>query len=112
MLGSFVNQSRTNVPQIAMSFSDSSFPYGPFCPHWIPRAHIEDYFSRYHVDSDIIFNTTVEDVSSIGHNRWRLTLRKYDGAAHVDHWWSEEFDGVIFANGHYSIPYVGESGES
>ena len=93
-----------------MSFTDCRFPYGRFCPHWIPRACVEDYFSRNHMDSNIVFNTTVEDVSKISHHRWRLTLRKYDAAAHIDRWWSEEFDAVIFANGHYSIPFVRKSG--
>ncbi len=95
-----------------MSFSDSRFAYGPFAPHHIPRQYIENYFSLHKTDSFLELNTTVEDVSQIppasecGVNRWKLTLRKYVASRHVDVWWEEEFDAVIIANGHYSVPYV------
>ena len=103
----------TNVPDIAMSFSDMSFAYGPFVPHYIPRQYLENYFSFHKTDSFLELNTTVEDVSKIpppvkkgGLERWKLTLRKYDASRHVDVWWEEEFDAVVLANGHYSVPYV------
>jgi len=96
-----------------MSFSDTPFPYGPFVPHHVPKQYIESYFSTHNIDSlDIVsFNTTVEDVSLIpgsekGKERWKLTLRKYDPVLQVDKWWEEDFDAVILANGHYSVPFV------
>ncbi|KAJ9272661.1 hypothetical protein DTO212C5_1388 [Paecilomyces variotii] len=101
----------TNVPSIAMSFSDVRFAYGPFIPHWVVKQYIESYFSRHHTDSLLVLSTTVEDVTKIGStstgaDRWSLTLRRYDPVAQVDVWWKEEFDAVILANGHYSVPYV------
>ncbi|KAM0815545.1 hypothetical protein AB5N19_01344 [Seiridium cardinale] len=102
----------TNVPDIAMSFSDERFAYGPFAPHYVPRQYVENYFSTHGVDKFLVLNTTVEDVSilpsksSEDAEKWKLTLRKYDPARHVDIWWEEVFDAVILANGHYSIPYV------
>lgn len=109
----YLMQSRTNFPHIAMSFSDIPFPYGPFVPHHVPKQYIESYFSTHKIDSlDIVsFNTTVEDVSLIpgsekGKERWNLTLRKYDPVLQVDKWWEEDFDAVILANGHYSVPFV------
>ncbi|KAF2099453.1 putative dimethylaniline monooxygenase [Rhizodiscina lignyota] len=101
----------TNVPAIAMSFSDEPFPYGPFVPHWIPKQYIESYFSLRRTDSFLVLNTTVEDVTSIPakgdpHDRWRLTLRRHDSIRDVDVWWAEEFDAVIIANGHYSVPII------
>lgn len=95
-----------------MSFSDQPFAYGPFVPHWIPKQYIQNYFSTHRIDQYLVLNTTVEDVSKIGaeskahYARWRLTLRRYDPTRHVDVWWEEEFDAVIIANGHYSIPFV------
>ena len=101
----------TNVPSIAMSFSDIPFPYGPFVPHYIPRQYIESYVSHHQIDNLISFNTTVEDVSKITsspahYEKWKLTLRKHDDLRNVDEWWEEEFDAVILANGHYSVPFV------
>lgn len=103
--------SSTNVPDIAMSFSDARFAYGPFVPHHIPRQYVENYFSLHQTDQLLVLNTTVEDVSrqvasSGEHESWRLTLRKFDVLQHVDIWWEEIFDAVIIANGHFSIPWV------
>ncbi|CAK7206823.1 hypothetical protein SEUCBS139899_009629 [Sporothrix eucalyptigena] len=102
----------TNVPEIAMSLSDTRFPYGPFVPHWIPKNYIREYFSLHGDDSLLVLNTTVEDISCIhddsrgAYNRWRLTLRKHDRTRGVDEWWQEKFDAVILANGHYSVPFI------
>ncbi|KAF4624022.1 hypothetical protein G7Y89_g14154 [Cudoniella acicularis] len=101
----------TNVPAVAMSFSDLPFAYGPFVPHHIPRQYLESYFSHHKTDSLLSLNTTVEDVSVIKagngqKERWKLTLRKRDLVRQVDVWWEDEFDAVIFANGHYSVPFV------
>ncbi|QKX55452.1 uncharacterized protein TRUGW13939_02545 [Talaromyces rugulosus] len=98
----------SNVPAIAMSLSDIPFPYGPFVPHNVPKQYIENYFSAFKADQFLVLNTTVEDVSRAptGDDRWNLTLRQYDPVEHVDRWWKEEFDVVIFANGHYSVPFV------
>lgn len=94
-----------------MSFSDVPFPYGPFVPHNVPKQYIESYISHHKLDSLLSLNTTVEDVSVIkgsirGRERWRLALRKRDYVRGVDVWWEEEFDAVILANGHYSVPFV------
>ncbi|KAJ9607679.1 hypothetical protein H2200_007757 [Cladophialophora chaetospira] len=97
----------TNVPDIAMCFSDCRFPYGPFPPHWVPRHYIESYFSLHRADGLLALSTTLEDLSRIpGSQRWKLTLRRRDSVRHVDMWWEEEFDAVILANGHYSVPFV------
>ncbi len=94
-----------------MSFSDLPFAYGTFVPHEIPKQYVESYFSHHKTDSLLNLNTTVEDISVIkgsktGHERWRLTLRKYDGVRRVDVWWQDEFDAVVLANGHYGVPFV------
>jgi cation diffusion facilitator CzcD-associated flavoprotein CzcO len=102
----------TNVPAIAMSFSDVPFSYGPFVPHYIPRQYVESYFSTHKTDEFLVLNTTVEDLSLLPSSqrshrtRWKLTLRRYDPALHVDIWWEEVFDAVVLANGHYSVPFV------
>lgn len=102
----------TNVPDIAMCFSDSRFAYGTFVPHHVPRQYIENYFASHQLDPLLVLSTTVEDISKIPTEspdeavRWKLTLRKYDHARHADVWWEETFDAVVLANGHYSVPFV------
>ncbi|RFU25906.1 hypothetical protein B7463_g10431, partial [Scytalidium lignicola] len=90
----------TNVPDIAMCFSDSRFPYGPFVPHHVPRQYIENYFSSHQLDQLLVLSTTVEDVSKTpplspdDAEQWKLTLRKYDHARRADVWWEDIFDAV------------------
>ncbi|CZT05624.1 related to flavin-containing monooxygenase [Rhynchosporium graminicola] len=101
----------TNVPSIAMSFSDLPFAYGPFVPHNVPKQYVESYFSHHKIDSLLNLNTTVEDLSAIkvskkGAERWKLTLRKHDSVRGVDIWWQDEFDAVVMANGHYGVPFI------
>ncbi|KAE9363620.1 FAD/NAD(P)-binding domain-containing protein [Stipitochalara longipes BDJ] len=103
----------TNVPAIAMSFSDLPFAYGPFVPHHIPKQYIESYFAHHGTDTLLSLNTTVEDVSLIktsncSKEKWKLALRKYDSVRQVDIWWEDHFDAVIFANGHYAVPFIPE----
>lgn len=88
-----------------MSLSDKRFAYGPFAPHWVPRQYIQNYFASHHLDRFLVLNTTVEDVTE-DHDGWKLTLRRYDPVPKVDIWWTERFDALVIANGHYSVPYV------
>ncbi|KAJ4336947.1 hypothetical protein N0V95_008459 [Ascochyta clinopodiicola] len=88
-----------------MSLSDERFIYGPFAPHWVPKQYIQNYFASHHIDRYLVLNTTVEDVTR-KHEKWILTLRKHDPVQKVDIWWSEQFDALIIANGHYSVPYI------
>lgn len=95
-----------------MSYSDSPFPYGPFVPHHIPFQYIGNYFSTHGTDQLLELNTTLEDLSRImspsdgGQEGWKLILRKRDPIRDLDIWWEEQYDAVVLANGHYSIPYV------
>ncbi|POS73280.1 hypothetical protein DHEL01_v208326 [Diaporthe helianthi] len=108
------NSLTTNVPDIAMCFSDARFAYGPFPPHHVPRQYLENYVATHELDENLVLSTTVEDVSRIlpstmsgdGLDRWKLTLRKHDALRRVDVWWVEEFDALVIANGHYSVPYI------
>lgn len=95
-----------------MAYSDLPFPYGPFVPHHIPYQYIGNYFATHKVDDILRLNTTLEDLSRILSptdgklEGWKLTLRKHDPIQEEDLWWEEQFDAVILANGHYTVPYV------
>ncbi|KUI61482.1 Thiol-specific monooxygenase [Cytospora mali] len=96
-----------------MCFSDERFAYGPFPPHYVPRQYLENYVALHKLDKHLVLNTTVEDLSKIPSSqpgvsldRWKLTLRKHDALRSVDIWWTEIFDAVVIANGHYAVPFI------
>ncbi|RAH78089.1 FAD/NAD(P)-binding domain-containing protein [Aspergillus japonicus CBS 114.51] len=111
----------SNVGAKAMSFTHTPFPevnsalsirqFGPgnaSRPFRVVANYIEDLFQPYlHLVS---LQTTVERVEKIG-EEWRLTLRKsgqlYRGVPQ-DYWWTEAFDAVIVATGHYNVPNIPE----
>lgn len=35
-----------------------------------------------------------------------MTLRKSGSSGQFDYWWTETFDAIIVASGHYTVPYV------
>lgn len=108
----------TNIDSGAMSFSQepmseyrtpaSIAKHGPNTPfrHWtIVQQYIADLLDRNGYQDFVSYDTTVELVAKIPETgKWRLILRREgDGE---DHWWSEEFDAVVVASGHYTVPFI------
>lgn len=113
-----------NVDASIMSFSQEPIPdirsansvrlHGPDTPfrhHSAISKYIEDLVNRNGYQNLVEFNTTVERVerntsTSDQKKKWTLTLRKHVSDIEDDFWWQEQFDAVIVASGHYSVPYV------
>jgi cation diffusion facilitator CzcD-associated flavoprotein CzcO len=108
----------TNIDAFAMSFSQDPFPeersalniqrHGKSSPfrHW---SAVEDYIqnlvNRKGYQDWISYDTFVELVHKEGNGKWVLTLRK-PLAGGQDEWWTESFDAVIVASGHYTVPFI------
>ncbi|KAJ5372486.1 hypothetical protein N7517_004492 [Penicillium concentricum] len=112
----------TNVNAGAMSFSQEEIPevrsqwsierHGadtPFRHHSVIRKYIEDLFNRNGYQDLVQYNTTVERaIKDPSTQKWVLTFRRtevVDGAK-SDYWWSEEYDAVVVASGHYAVPFI------
>lgn len=106
----------TNVDHQAMAFSQEPIPagasdrstalYGPTTPfrHWqILRQYVASLVRRHGYEDFVSYGTTVEKAEKVG-KEWRLTLRR-EGLER-DYWWTESFDAVVVASGHYSVPYI------
>jgi len=108
----------TNIDAFAMSFTREPFPeersalniqrHGEQSPfrHWtVVEKYIQDLLKRKQYEKLVSYDTTVElvqkDKSS---GKWIVTLRKPDN--NVDTWWTETFDFIVVASGHYSVPYI------
>ncbi|KAJ5922272.1 hypothetical protein N7516_009975 [Penicillium verrucosum] len=112
----------TNVNAGAMSFSQEEIPtvrsqwsierHGadtPFRHHSVIQKYIEDLFNRKGYQDLVQYNTTVERaIKDPNTLKWVLTYRRtevLDGAK-SDYWWSEEYDAVVVASGHYAVPFI------
>lgn len=111
----------TNINVKCMSFSQE--PMSEVLSDWTRKYHgddspfrhwkvVKDYISnlldRHNYNSLVSYNTTVELVSRNlpdSPQKWTLTLRKAISATE-DKWWTEMFDAVVVANGHYTVPYL------
>lgn len=109
----------TNVDAIPMSFELTPFPsdttewsrghYGdttPFRPWTAVRQYVQDV-AALHPDF-IEFGVTVERAAKVpsasGGEEWELVLRK--SGTEKDYWWTERFDALVVASGHYHVPYI------
>jgi len=101
----------SNGPKEGLEFADYSFEehFGKPIASYPPREVLFDYIvgrvEKAGVRQWIRFNTPIRRVS------WDEDRRKFDVIAHdnlKDEDYSEEFDNVIVASGHFSIPNVPE----
>lgn len=102
----------TNTPRPLMAYSDYPFSDGTqlFPKHESVRRYLEEYASE--VKNLVRFETQVLDVRPKGHqpsqrgelsDQWMVKSKRlgYD-QPEIE----EEFDAVVAASGHYSLPYV------
>lgn len=112
----------TNVDAGAMEYSREKIPsirsqwsierHGedtPFRHHSVIRQYIEDLFTKKGNANLVQYNTTVERAfKDPVSQKWVLTLRRTEGliGSQSDYWWSESFDALVVATGHYAVPYI------
>ncbi|KAF8863361.1 flavin dependent monooxygenase-like protein [Acephala macrosclerotiorum] len=110
----------TNIDAFAMSFSQEPFPeertplnirrHGEKSPfrHWkAVEGYIQGLLNRRGYQDLVSYNTTVELVHKDQESgKWIIALRKPLENGLEDHWWSESFDAVVVASGHYTVPFI------
>ncbi|EXJ93599.1 hypothetical protein A1O1_01991 [Capronia coronata CBS 617.96] len=98
----------TNIPKQLMAFSDKPFPEeDPLFPgHPAVLRYLNDYADE--VRHLIHFHTAVRDVTlntdnkSSSQEKWSLLAEDLRTKQTI----SREYDAIIVANGHYTVPYV------
>lgn len=103
-----------------MSFSQESIPtvrtersialHGPDTPfrhHTVVKQFIDDLLNRNGYQGLVEYNTTVERAAKDPESgKWVLSLRRAERTGDLDYWWTESFDAVVVASGHYSVPFI------
>ncbi|KAJ4162809.1 hypothetical protein NW754_014227 [Fusarium falciforme] len=106
----------TNVASVTMEFTQEPIPeirsewsigiHGPDTPFrtWkVIRDYIAGLLQRNNYEDLVSYSTTVEHVEKVG-DEWKVVLRKEGNEK--DYWWTEWFDAVVVASGHYWVPYI------
>ena len=110
----------TNIAASAMRFSQEPFPeerttlnisrHGPDSPfrHWkVVEGYIQGLLNRRGYNELVSYNTTVELVKKDAQSgKWIVTLRQPMENGKEDRWWSESFDSIVVASGHYTVPFI------
>ncbi len=78
-------------------YSDFPMPdeYPDYPSHQQVLAYFQDYAQKFDLERFIRFNSEIVKAEKIENERWKLTLQ--DGG-------TEEFDYLLVANGHHSMP--------
>lgn len=105
---SVMEYSQERIPEIRSEWSVNLHgPDTPFRHNTVIRQYIEDLLNRHGYQDLVEYGTTVEKaVKDPKSGKWVLTLRRAGKTGTYDYWWTEQFDGLVVASGHYSVPYV------
>ncbi|KAE8351240.1 hypothetical protein BDV28DRAFT_162479 [Aspergillus coremiiformis] len=105
---SVMEYSQEPIPRIRSEWSVSVHgPDTPFRHHTVIRQYIEDLLNRNGYQDLVEYNTTVERAEKdTKTGKWILTLRRASQPGGFDYWWTETFDALVVASGHYAVPYV------
>ncbi|OGM45768.1 monooxygenase [Aspergillus bombycis] len=105
---SVMEYSQEQIPDILSDWSVHIHgPDTPFRHHTVIRQYIEDLLNRNGYQDLVEYNTTVERAEKDPKTgKWTLTLRRAGEPNGLDYWWTETFDALVVASGHYAVPYV------
>lgn len=78
----------------------------PFLSHKELSRRIDDFSERESLNDYIRFNSRIEKVSKNDKGKWVLTIRYKDESTHKEKWYEQQFDAVVVANGHYTVPNI------
>lgn len=110
----------TNIDAFAMSFSQEPFSEertplnisrhgidSPFRNWKVIEGYVQNLLTRKGYQDFVTYNTTVELVhKDEASGKWILTLRQPLANGKEDKWWTEAFDAVVVAPGHYTVPFI------
>ncbi|KAG7193399.1 uncharacterized protein KQ657_000817 [Scheffersomyces spartinae] len=103
----------TNIPSRFVRFSyqpneekyqDPSRTIYPFLSHHELTSRFSSFVEKEQLEKYIRFKTRIEEVYKDENNKWVITANHDKETVHE--WYAEEFDAVVVANGHYTVPFI------
>ncbi|KAJ5164469.1 uncharacterized protein N7500_006299 [Penicillium coprophilum] len=118
--GSAYDTLDTNAGARTMAFTHTAIPMAnsiasiekfgrdnPTRPRQTVLRYLEELFVPFlHL---LVLDTTVENATKTDDGQWKLTLRRRNvqhGTSNAprDYWWEEQFDALVVASGHFTVP--------
>ena len=105
----------TNIPARFTRFSylpneqqyqDKSRIIYPFLYHQELEQRFIDFINQQELNQYIRTNTTIENIYKNQQCKWIITSRYKNPNTNKNECYKEEFDAIVIANGHYTIPYI------
>ncbi|CUM45811.1 uncharacterized protein AC631_04776 [Debaryomyces fabryi] len=103
----------TNIPSRFTRFSylpnevkylDKSRTIYPFLSHEELSKRFSDFVDKEDLDKYVRKNSRVEGLFKNNKDKWVVTVRHT--SAEYEEWYEEEYDAVVIANGHYTVPNI------
>lgn len=102
----------TNVPRRFLRFSSIEYTapsklaeIDPLIGYREVGEVLDNFVDKNKLLDHFRLNTQVQDVQKDKEGKWVLTLR-HNTSEGKDEWYTEKFDAIIIASGHYSTPYI------
>ncbi|ODQ67684.1 FAD/NAD(P)-binding domain-containing protein [Nadsonia fulvescens var. elongata DSM 6958] len=104
----------TNIPSRFTRFSylpneekylDKSRIIYPFLTHKELSQRLVDFTEDEKLSQYVRVNSRVESLTKTN-GKWVVTVRHTNIEKNKDEWYQEEFDAVVIANGHYTVPNI------
>ncbi|KAL0080091.1 hypothetical protein J3Q64DRAFT_1752643 [Phycomyces blakesleeanus] len=99
----------TNLPTPVMGYRDFPFPKNtPLFPsHEHVLKYIQSFADKNQLKPMIRFSTSVVQAEYLQEQKvWRLSLSEQSQGSSLRKEYTEYFDALVVANGHYSVPYI------
>ncbi|KAI9020809.1 hypothetical protein CLU79DRAFT_755661 [Phycomyces nitens] len=99
----------TNLPTPVMAFRD--FPFSKDTPLFPSHEHVLKYLEAFADENKlkpmIRFNTNVVQAEYLQEQKvWRLSLSEQSQESSLRKEYTEYFDALVVANGHYAVPHI------
>lgn len=96
----------TNIPKTLMRYNN--FDFDKNLPLFPPREAVLSYVQEYTkpIEDYIRYNSEVQSVYKQESGKWAIEYRDYTEQFPKGSTYKEEFDAIILATGHYSLPFI------
>ncbi|CAK7905646.1 hypothetical protein CAAN1_29S00936 [[Candida] anglica] len=96
---------RFSYQPIEPEYWDEKRSIYPFLTQEELKSRFQTFITKENLSDYIRYNSRVQNVIK-DKGKWILTIRESNEVLNRENWYQQEFDAIVVANGHYSIPNI------